>query len=485
MCAPIPAAVDGMPIGGVHRNRPTSEPGTADHNCVDMVPTPPRAPPPAQEECAKLAVIFTGRAALAAWAGALSVGLPSAALLAWVGTLVSAPRWPVLAGLWLLWTSAATLLVWQLLRARPTLTAPPHAADPASVVIAQAPEWLAGAAHALRNRLGAVAGASEVLALDAAGPAVRARARAIVAQHVQAATQLVTDLADLTPAALPAIRPQHLDLAAVAASLLDAQRAAAVQAGQLLLQVLQPAPVLGDAAMLARAVRGLLHHALRRLRHGGTVVLRVHAQPPHAVLRLHALGDEDCMTPNDAAALAPFVPDLDCALAQRIVALHGGTLVVDTAGAIRIQLALAAPREPVCAERPTARRRIVLVERPDAAGATAADMLRRDGHSLSVHTDAAAGLRFMLSEWPDAAVVDLQLPDAGGLALARQARRRGYAGRMVAVSGYGALDDRAQALLNGFDAHLTRPLRPALLREALDNDNPGAHGWLQEKPCDA
>jgi CheY-like chemotaxis protein len=407
------------------------------------------------------------------------VGLPSAALLAWVGTLASAPRWPVLAGLWLLWTAAAALLAWRMLRAGPPRPVSPQPTLP------QTPDWLAGAAHTLRNRLGAVAGASEVLALDAAGPAVRARARAIVAQHLQAATQLVTDLADLTPAALPAITAQRLDLAAVAAPLLDAQRAAAVQAGQLLLQVLQPAPVLGDAALLARAVRGLLHHAMRRLRHGGTVVLRVHAQPPHAVLMLNAVGDEDGMDPGDAAAPAPFVPDLDCALAQRIVALHGGTLAVDAAGAIRIQLALAAPLEPAAAERPAAPRRIVLVERPGAAGKTAADMLRRAGHRVSVHADAAAGLRSMLSEWPDAAVVDLHLPGAGGLALARQARRAGYAGRLVAVSGYGALDDRAEALRSGFDAHLTRPLRPALLREAIAEAHPGAHGWLQEKPCDA
>ena len=47
----------------------------------------------------------------------------------------------------------------------------------------------------------------------------------------------------------------------------------------------------------------------------------------------------------------------------------------------------------------------------------------------------------------------------------RQVERRDL--RLVAVTGYGQLEDRRRALAAGFDLHVTKPVDPALLDELL------------------
>ena len=52
-------------------------------------------------------------------------------------------------------------------------------------------------------------------------------------------------------------------------------------------------------------------------------------------------------------------------------------------------------------------------------------------------------------------IVDIGLPGLTGFELARHARAAGYAGRMIALSGYGAERDAQEALVAGFDAYLS------------------------------
>ena len=69
---------------------------------------------------------------------------------------------------------------------------------------------------------------------------------------------------------------------------------------------------------------------------------------------------------------------------------------------------------------------------------------------------------------PDVALVDLGLPGMDGYELARRVRAAGGRGiYLVAVTGYGAAEDRARALEAGFDAHVTKPLEAEALAELL------------------
>ena len=62
---------------------------------------------------------------------------------------------------------------------------------------------------------------------------------------------------------------------------------------------------------------------------------------------------------------------------------------------------------------------------------------------------------------------DLGLPDRDGYAIATDIRadRESSHLPLIAISGYGAVDDQARSRRAGFDLHLTKPVPPALLSE--------------------
>ena len=412
--------------------------------------------PAADAAGAVLPVRAVGRAALALGAAPVLAGMvwfaagaapPSAAGLACAG------------GLWLGWTAAVAWMLWRSRRAVATAPA----------------DWLAGAAHALRNRLAALGGATEVLAAPLADPAMRVRAHAIADQQLRQLVDLADNLAALAEASAPqASRGPGgpLDLASLALAALDTQRPLAAAAGQVLLHATQPAPVHGQARALEHAVAALLRHALCRLPVGAGLVLEVGAEPPQAVLRLRSDRVAPAAAPQQPAP-PPDDPDLGLALARCTVAQHGGQLSIvggaDPAVELRLPLRSgAAPGGRGAARaRGAAGLRLLLVE--DVAGVrdSLAAQLRGEGHAVSAQPDGEAGLRSLLAEWPDAAVVDLSLPGMTGCALARGARRAGYAGRMVAIAGYEPSHEHAEALRAGFDVCLHKPVRASQLRQAL------------------
>ncbi|GHC84472.1 hypothetical protein GCM10007320_28920 [Pseudorhodoferax aquiterrae] len=113
-------------------------------------------------------------------------------------------------------------------------------------------------------------------------------------------------------------------------------------------------------------------------------------------------------------------------------------------------------------------RRVLLVDdHADLREATAA-LLAHAGHTVRSAADGAAGLALLLAEWPEVAVVDIGMPGMDGLTLARRARAAGYAGRLVAVSGYGRPRALQAARQAGFDAYLVKPLDGAALARAMD-----------------
>ena len=87
-----------------------------------------------------------------------------------------------------------------------------------------------------------------------------------------------------------------------------------------------------------------------------------------------------------------------------------------------------------------------------AAAATSGDASSRDGNSKD-----GSGERF------DLIISDLGLPDASGLDLIREVRRKDPRIPAIAVSGYGMEDDIHQSRQAGFNHHLTKPTNIQLL----------------------
>jgi CheY-like chemotaxis protein len=82
-------------------------------------------------------------------------------------------------------------------------------------------------------------------------------------------------------------------------------------------------------------------------------------------------------------------------------------------------------------------------------------------------TGGLQGINLLLQTRPDVGVIDIGLPDVDGYELAMRCRAAGFTGRLIAITGRTQHEDVRQALVNGFDAHLMKPVELQRLRRLL------------------
>lgn len=117
---------------------------------------------------------------------------------------------------------------------------------------------------------------------------------------------------------------------------------------------------------------------------------------------------------------------------------------------------------------------ILVVEDDDATRTFLADNLTADGYELLVADCARDGLRILEQKFPDAAVVDVGLPDGSGLDLVREVRcSEGTMSRLDAntpllvISGRAEEVDRLRGFERGADDFLAKPYSYPELRARL------------------
>jgi CheY-like chemotaxis protein len=84
-------------------------------------------------------------------------------------------------------------------------------------------------------------------------------------------------------------------------------------------------------------------------------------------------------------------------------------------------------------------------------------------------TDARDALAEVLHKRPHIVFLDIGMPQIDGYQLASMVRRffNSDEVKLVAVTGYGAAEDRARARKAGFDAHVLKPVDPAIVESIL------------------
>lgn len=113
--------------------------------------------------------------------------------------------------------------------------------------------------------------------------------------------------------------------------------------------------------------------------------------------------------------------------------------------------------------------RVLIVEDNEDAAATLAKLLELDGHSAATARDAREACREAHRQWPDVALLDLRLPGADGLEIARWLREqeRGADLLLVALTGCQFDDVRQQAREAGFDHYLLKPVHWEAIQDIL------------------
>ena len=349
-------------------------------------------------------------------------------------------------------------------------------------------DFLSMLGHELRNPVGAISAALDVLEAAPAGSPEGQEAREILRRQTRNLARLLNDLLDVgrvIAGRIPLSRhPVNLaELAARVRRTLDINGACA---DHHLVVLGEPAWVDGDAVRLEQVITQLLGNACKYTPPGGRIEVRSFLREGEACVEVQDSG------PGIPEALLPRIFELfvqgeraidrrggglglGLPLVRKLVELHGGRVqAASSAGgslfSIRFPAVSAPAPEHACSPPRSRHRRVLVIEdNPDVLTALRTK-LELDGHTVSTATDGAEGLMRVLQEQPEVSLVDIGLPGLSGLDVARHARAAGYAGRMVALSGYGQDRDAETARRAGFDAYYVKPLDTHQLQASLSTE---------------
>ena len=101
--------------------------------------------------------------------------------------------------------------------------------------------------------------------------------------------------------------------------------------------------------------------------------------------------------------------------------------------------------------------RILIVEDELAMRVALRDILDSEGYRVQTASDGAAGLDLVLTEKPDAILLDVMLPHLDGYALCAELRRLAIETPVLMLTAKGQVQDRVTGLDAGADDYLVKP----------------------------
>ena len=357
-------------------------------------------------------------------------------------------------------------------------------------------EFLAMLAHELRNPLGPIRNAVEILArLD--GRPVPQPVLDIIRRQVQQMVRLLDDLLDVSRVTQGKValqrRPtevtEFINQAVEVTSELVRKRAQ-----QLTLELpAVPLHVDGDEVRLTQVFSNLLQNASKYTQVGGSITIRAQRMGESVVIRVidNGMGISAKALPHvfelfsqDEQATARNQGGLGIGLTvvRSMVELHQGSVEVFSGGSGQgSEFVVTLPRIEYLGDAEIAPRagallaptpaRILLIEDNVDAGESLAELLRQSGHEVTWAPDGQAGLDLFDRLNPQVVLCDIGLPGQDGYELAVRMRERRPTQRpvMVALTGYGNENHRQRAVLAGYDHHVVKPANLKLLLRIIES----------------
>jgi signal transduction histidine kinase/ActR/RegA family two-component response regulator len=376
-------------------------------------------------------------------------------------------------------------------------------------------EFLAVLAHELRNPLAPIRYAVQLLDLPASDERRRRWGHDVIARQVQRMALLLDDLLDvsrITRGRLE-LQKERVSLGTIVSTAVETARPL-IDSKHHRLQLELPGEDLSlhaDPLRLSQALSNLLTNAAKYTDPGGQIRLQVTLDDEGLSLAVRDTG-----IGLDAAALPRLFrmfSQLDqsrdraegglgigLALVKGLVELHGGSVQAESSGPglgslfrIRlprtIVLELAGPQltaVPIEQAGASPAFTVVVADDNRDTAETLAEILRCDGHAVTTAYDGPSALGAALRLRPAALVLDVGMPGLTGHEVARRIRQEPWGKEclLIAVTGWGKLQDREQAMLAGFDHHLTKPVESRDVRHLLRSrrDAKGSvHGTESER----
>jgi PAS domain S-box-containing protein len=349
-------------------------------------------------------------------------------------------------------------------------------------------DFLFTLAHELRNPLAPIRSGLELMRIGAASGDVQA----IMRRQVDHMVHLVDDLLDMARLAegKVTLKLERVLLADVVREAVDMSMPL-MEARKHALTVLPPDASLvlhADRHRVAQVLSNLLNNAAKYTPQGGAIEIaaRIVAQEVAITVSDNGIGIaapalemvfDMYAQAHLGTEMAQGGLGVGLNLVQRLVKLHGGRVAASSGGAgmgsqftvwlplpqdALAGLPVAAAPEPATAPvsaAPGGVLRILVVDDNVDAAETLQALLEMNDHAVSVANDGAAALRLASEDLPQVVFLDIGLPDMSGHEAAEAMRRiPGMEdATLVALTGWGAEQDRRRSSEAGFDHHLTKP----------------------------
>jgi signal transduction histidine kinase/ActR/RegA family two-component response regulator len=368
-------------------------------------------------------------------------------------------------------------------------------------------EFVAMVSHELRTPLNSILGWLHMLRGDTLSEERRMAAMDVIERNAEAQSKLVADLLDISRIITGKIRiiPSQVDFAGLVELAIEGVRPAA-EAKRIRLDVtIDPdSPALrADGERLQQVVWNLLVNAVKFTPKNGLV--RVTLRRVESELELIVEDNGEGIAPDFLANVFESFRQYDgsatrshgglgigLSIAKHIVELHGGAIAASSEGrgrgatfTVRLPISplvsstLGIPRVPATRQERAGVTlpkglegiRVLVVEDEADARDLVAYVLESCGMEVRLAASTAEALRELESYFPTVIISDIGLPDEDGYMLIRAIRTSARDEQrdipVIALTAFARNEDRAKALVEGFNLHMAKPVEPAKLAQAV------------------
>ena len=356
-------------------------------------------------------------------------------------------------------------------------------------------EFLAMLAHELRNPLAPLRNAAAMLRLSDDQNPQRRAISSLVDRQVKHLSRLLDDLLDASriDQGKIVLSLEPVELGSLLGQALEGTRTLTDARGQ---RVLLSKPqrqiwMNADPVRLTQIIDNLISNASKFSDPGSTikVVLIVKQRQAHLSVIDKGHGIDAELLPRVFDLFTQGARSLDrsqgglgigLSLVKNLSLMHGGSVTAASEGigrgaTLRVTLPLLsrriAPCAPVDADStpPQARRVMVVDDNVDVAESMA-ELLALKGHEARAVTEPRAALEMAPAFAPEVVLLDIGLPGIDGFEVARMLRKLPCTRHslLVAVTGYGQVEDRKASSAAGFDYHLVKPVSLRQIEELID-----------------
>jgi signal transduction histidine kinase/ActR/RegA family two-component response regulator len=364
-------------------------------------------------------------------------------------------------------------------------------------------EFLATLSHELRNPLAPIRHGVEIMRLRGSLPEGFAHILDTVDRQTQHLIRLVDDLLDISRLTQGKVRlsREHVPVSRPIRDALEAVGPLARAAGQELTSEVPAEPLYIDADVvrITQVLINLLNNAVKFTPRDGQIRISARRDGEHVTICVRDSGigiaSEHLQSIFEMFLQVPSTIDrpqhkglgIGLALARELVELHGGTIEARSAGPAAgsefvVHLPLSSEVEPRPDERRADARvvdgrkdkRVLVVDDNVDGASSLRSLIEALGYDTrEVHSGKQA-LMILDDFKPGLILLDIGMPDMNGYETAREIRK--HAGcadiTLVAVTGWGQIDDVRRSLEAGFDLHVTKPLDLQRLKSLLEAEVP-------------